>query len=513
VNGTSPSGWGRTIAVAVVCFALGGATVYFVNKRPADHVLPAGATAAPGPSMSTPTPSTPGAIADVTVPVPPELAQRAGIQTTTVGSGPVSAMLRVPGTVTPNQYQQVQVSSLVGGQITQVSAQLGDRVRKGMPLAQIFSSDLADAQTRYLSVRGELAAADERLQRTTRLVAIGAASQQELEQTQAERTKLATNVEGEAARLQLFGMTSAAVTRLKSAADISASLRLSSPADGVVTERTANPGAVVTPSVPLFVISSLSPVWVIAEVAERDLARVRVGATATVAMQDSRAAAGKISYISPDIRVETRTAQVRVETPNPDGRLRFGMLVSVEVPDAGGGETASPSVPDGAVQSIAGRSFVYLVPQGRQGEFVEREVTTGARAQGAVEIVRGLSAGDVVVTTGSFYIRAERERLGLRQPPSSADPHSGQVRTIDVAVTAAGFAPAKVEVAAGTHVKLRVTRQVESTCGTDLVVAGKKVVDQLPLNKPVEVDLGLVTRGEVAFTCGMGMLKGSLVVF
>ena len=513
MNGTSPSGWGRTIAVAVVCFALGGATVYFVNKRPADHVLPAGAAATPGPSITTPTPSTPGAIADVTVPVSPELAQRAGIQATTVGSGSVNATLRVPGTVTPNQYQQVQVSSLVGGQITQVSAQLGDRVRKGMPLAQIFSSDLADAQTRYLSARGELVAADERLQRTTRLVAIGAASQQELEQTQAERTKLATNVEGEAARLQLFGMTSAAVTRLKSAADISASLRLSSPADGVVTERTANPGAVVTPSVPLFVISSLSPVWVIAEVAERDLARVRVGATATVAMQDGRAAVGKISYISPDIRAETRTAQVRVETPNPDGRLRFGMLVSVEAPDAGGGETASLSVPDGAVQSIAGRSFVYLVPQGRQGEFVEREVTTGARAQGAVEIVRGLSAGDVVVTTGSFYIRAERERLGLRQPASSADPHSGQVRTIDVAVTASGFAPARVEVAAGTHVKLRVTRQVESTCGTDLVIAGKKVVDQLPLNKPVEVDLGLVTRGEVAFTCGMGMLKGSLVVF
>lgn len=513
MNGTGSLGLGRTIAVALVCFALGAATVYVFKGRPAGHGAPAPAPAS-GPLPAAASPSAPvGPMTDLVVPVAPELVQRAGIQTITVGRGSVGATLRVPGTVTPNQYQQVQVSSLVGGQITKVSAQLGDRVRKGLPLAQIFSSDLADAQTRYLSARAELAAADERLQRTTRLVAIGAASQQELEQTQAERITLATNVEGEAARLRLFGMSAAAVARLKTAADISASLTLSSPADGVVTERTANPGAVVTPSVPVFVISSLSPVWVIAEVAERDLARVRVGATATVAMLDGRGAAGKISYIAPDIRTETRTAQVRVETPNPDGRLRFGMLVSVEVPDAGSGETASMSVPDAAVQSIAGRSYVYLVPQGRQGEFVEREVTPGARAQGTVEIVRGLSAGDVVVTTGSFYIRAERERLGLRQPASAADPHGGQVRMIDVAVTASGFAPAKVEVAAGTHVKLRVTRQVESTCGTDLVVAGKKVVDQLPLNKPVEVDLGLVTRGEVAFTCGMGMLKGSLVVF
>lgn len=511
MNGTPSSALGRTIAVALVCFALGAATVYFFKGRAAGHVAPAAAPAA-SPPVAAFAPAEAGPMGDVVVPVAPGLAQRAGIQTSTVGRGSVHAMLRVPGTVTPNQYQQVQVSSLVGGQITQVSTQLGDRVRKGMALARIFSSDLADAQTRYLSARGELAAADERLQRTTRLLAIGAASQQELEQTQAERTKLATNVEGEAARLRLFGMSSAAVARLKTAADISASLTLSSPADGVITERTANPGAVVTPSVPLFVISSLSPVWVIAEVTERDLSRVRVGATATVAMQDGRAATGKLSYISPDIRTETRTAQVRVETPNPDGRLRFGMLVSVEVPDASGSETATVTVPEGAVQSIAGRAFVYLARNERPGEFVEREVTTGARAQGNVEILRGLSAGDAVVTTGSFYLRAERERLGLRQPAAGGDPHGGGVKTIDVAVTASGFAPARVEVSAGTHVKLRVTRQVESTCGTDLVVAGKKVTEQLPLNKPVEVDLGIVSRGDVTFSCGMNMLKGTIVV-
>lgn len=510
MNGTPSSGLGRTIAVALVCFALGAAAVYFLMGREAGHVTPAAVPPASPPVVASAPADAP--MGDVVVPVAPELAQRAGIQTTTVGHDPVSATLRVPGTVTPNQYQQVQVSSLVGGQITQVSAQLGDRVRRGMALAQIFSSDLADAQTRYLSARGELAAADERLQRTTRLLAIGAASQQELEQTQAERTKLATNVEGEAARLRLFGMSSAAVARLKTAADISASLTLSAPADGVITERTANPGAVVTPSVPLFVISSLSPVWVIAEAAERDLSRIRVGSTATVATQDGGAATGKLSYISPDIRAETRTAQVRVETPNPDGRLRFGMLVTVQIPDAGGSETPTVSVPEEAVQSIAGRSFVYLARTERSGEYVEREVTTGARAQGRVEILRGLTAGDAVVTTGSFYIRAERERLGLRQPAAAGDPHGGSVRTIDVAITASGFTPAKVEVPAGSHVKLRVTRQVESTCGTDLVVAGRKVTEQLPLNKPVEVDLGIVSRGEVAFSCGMNMLKGTVVV-
>ena len=510
MNGTA-SGVGRTIAIAALCFALGGATMYFLKGRASTPHVPPLATSSSQTAAAHPSPAASEAMADLVVPIAEDLAQRAGIQTVTVGQGTVNATLRVPGTVTPNQYQQVQVSPLVGGQVTAVSAQLGDRVGKGTTLAQISSSDLADAQTRYLSARGELTAADERLQRTTRLVAIGAASQQELEQTQAERIKLATNVEGEAARLRLFGMPPAAVARLKSAADISASLALVSPADGVVTERTANPGAVVMPSVPLFVISSLSPVWVIAEVAERDVRRVGVGAVATVAMPDGQSASGKLSYISPDVRAETRTAQVRVETPNPGGRLRFGMLVSVELPDAEPAASAPVTVPESAIQSVGGRSFVYLTRDGARGEFIEREVTTGPRAGGAVEIERGLSAGDVVVTTGSFYVRAERERLGLRRPVGT-QAQAAVPRTVDIAVTNKGFTPARIEVPPGTHVTLRITRKTEATCAKDVMLAGKTVVEHLPLDKPVDVDLGVVSGGEVTFACSMDMVKGVVVV-
>ena len=176
------------------------------------------------------------------------------------------------------------------------------------------------------------------------------------------------------------------------------------------------------------------------------------------------------------------------------------MLVSVELPDARMTTGVPLSVPESAVQTIAGRSVLYLARGGRPGEFVEREVATGARSNGIVEILRGVSAGDVVVTSGSFFVRAERERLGLGQAAAGPDPHAGAVRVVDVAVTAAGFDPARVEVPAGTHVKLKVTRRVEATCGTDLVVAGKTVTERLPLNQAVEVDLGIVRRGEVAFS-------------
>ena len=499
----------RLVLVAVLCFGAGGATMYLVRKSDAPHPPAAQSPVSSAPSVEAmPAAAARGPLPDLVVPVSAELAQRAGIEVATVGHSSVRATLRVPGTVMPNQYRQVQVSSLVGGQVLRVSAELGDRVRRGAPMAQIFSSELAEAQTRYLSARAELAAADERLSRTKRLVAIGASSQQELEQTEADRTKLATDVEGVAAKLRLFGMSSAAIARLKSAADIGAAVTVTAPADGVITERTANQGVVVMPSTPMFVISSISPVWVIADVAERDLSRVRMGTPATVQADGAAPVIGKVVYISPDVRPETRTAQVRVETPN-NGALRFGMLVNVELADSG--TSAVLTVPDAAVQSLGGRSVVYLARADRPGEYIEREVTTGARGNGAVEIVSGLQPGDRVVTNGSFYVRAERERLGLRQAPQ-ASTAAGSHRTVQVAITEAGFTPARVEVPAGSHVTLVMTRKVEATCGTDVVVGGRKAADSLPLNKPVSIDVGTVNRGEITFTCGMNMLKGTIVV-
>ena len=508
------SGTARTIVIAATCFALGGLAMYLFRDTKTQDPAPVGAShsdpSSAAAAAAAPTPSD-GPLPDLRVTLSPEMAKRAGLEVGAVGTAAIESSLRVPATVAPNQYRQVQVSSVVGGQVTRVSAELGDRVSRGAALAQIFSADLAEAQTRYLSSRADLAAAEERLQRTTRLVTIGAASQQELEQTQAERTRFANQLEGEAARLRLIGMPAAAIQRLKSAADISASLTLVSPADGVVTERTANVGAIVTPSVPLFVISSISPVWVIADVAERDLQRVRVGTSATVLVEGAPPVAAKVVYIAPDVRAETRTAQVRVEVPNPAGRLRFGMLVTLAIRDTAPASDAVLTVPESAVQSIGGRTFVYLADDAAAGEFVEREVVTGARSDGQVEILRGLQKGDSVVTRGSFYVRAERERLSLRPAASAAAPQAG-ARTVDVTVTATAFDPARIEVPAGTHVKLRVTRKAETTCGTDLVVAGKKAVEHLPLNQPVEVDLGVVTKGEVTFTCGMNMLKGTVVV-
>ena len=109
--------------------------------------------------------------------------ERAGIVVAPVTSGTSGTELRLPGVVEPNAYRQVIVTPLVAGRVTKVGPALGDRVRRGrQTLAEIYSPALAEAQTRYLSAQAMLDAHDRELQRTQKLVEIGAASRQELEE-------------------------------------------------------------------------------------------------------------------------------------------------------------------------------------------------------------------------------------------------------------------------------------------------------------------------------------------
>jgi cobalt-zinc-cadmium efflux system membrane fusion protein len=216
------------------------------------------------------------------------------------------------------------VTPLVFGRVVRVSAQLGDRVRQGQPIAQVYSPELAEARTKFVSAQSMLAAHDRELQRTEKLVAIGAASRQELERLHAEHATQLAEVESARSRLQLFG---AAADAAGGSGEASATIDVPAPIDGVVTERLGNVGVNVDPATKLFTIVDLSSVWVIANVYERDLHRVAEGARATIAAQafPDRSFEGRVSYIDPQLSEGSRTAKVRVEVANRHGELRLGM--------------------------------------------------------------------------------------------------------------------------------------------------------------------------------------------
>src|SRR5204863_4829677 len=191
--------------------------------------------------------------------------QRAGIVVAPVSPGRDTSTLRLPGVIEPNAYKQVVITPLVGGRVTRVLAELGQSVRRGQPLAEMFSPELAEAETRFVSARAELEAHERELQRTGKLVEIGSASRQELERLHAEHTARLTAVESAKSRLELLGLSPSTIANLGLGKEVGATTTISAPIDGVVTERAANPGLNVDTTAKLFTIVDLSTVWVIAD--------------------------------------------------------------------------------------------------------------------------------------------------------------------------------------------------------------------------------------------------------
>jgi RND family efflux transporter MFP subunit len=534
---------GRSVAVfaAVVLLLVGAGATYLImrSSMPAKHMgdvptdTSSGApSAAPGraasetpqpPSAGEPTVKDDAPLPDITVSLTQDAIRRAGIVVAPVLRGTVATAIRVPGTVEPNAYREVVVTPLVSGRLTRVSAQLGDQVRRGQTLAQIYSPELAEAQTRYMAARAQLDAHDRELRRTEKLVEIGAASRQELERTHADHTAQMAAVQSARSRLQLLGVPPSALDDLAAGKDLGSTTNVPAPISGVVTERLANVGLNVDPAARLFTIVDLSTVWVVGELYEKDFSRVRVGteATITTTAYPDLSLKGRIGYIDPQVSPETRTAKLRVEVPNPRTDLRLGMYAEVVVAARDGGLV--PVIPRSAVQNVGDRTVVYLVNPNEQERFTEREVRLGQSFGEQVEVVSGVQPGDLIVTEGSFFVRAERERLGLRPPAAGAAvPSAGRpTRSADagvktqearVIVGEQGYEPSTLNLRAGIPARITFVRNTDKTCGTEVVFPSLKIKQALPLGRPVVIEFTPASGGEIRFACGMNMLHGTVNV-
>ncbi len=343
----------------------------------------------------------------VEVSVAPDAMQRVGIKTTEVQSHAGRAVMTVPATVMSNAYRDTKVNALVGGIVRQVPAELGTAVERGQPLAVIFSAELADAQMKYLSMRAMLQADHQKLQRTQKLVDLGAASRQELEDVTAVHTAHETELAAARQRLLLLGLSPEGATKLEHASQVVSEVAVPAPASGTVITRAVNPGQVVSAGQELFVVTDLNLVWVIGDLYEKDFAAVRVGTAASVTIPSTpnTPLRGRVAYIDPRVEPATRTAKVRVEVPNRLGHLKLGMFVTVGFES--GGAQRTTMVPRAAVQAVGDRTVVYVPVDGEEGKFTERPVKLGERVGDFFKVLEGLKAGEKVVTEGSFFLRAE----------------------------------------------------------------------------------------------------------
>jgi membrane fusion protein, copper/silver efflux system len=318
--------------------------------------------------------------------ISPDRLQTMGVQTERAASRTMSRTIRAVGTVEASERSLYTISSKFEGWITTLFVNTtGTAVRRGQPLAAVFSPELVAAQEEYRSAAEALMSMDE-------------ASAE----AQAGMKAL---VDGSLQRLRNWDIDDADLADLKKGKAVRQSLTLRSRTDGVVIEMKARNGMRFMPGEPLFQIADLSNIWVVARVYEHDLGTVRAGQTATVsfAAYPGRPFTGQVSFVYPTVDPGTRTSQIRIELQNKAGLLKPNLYGIVEI--EAGGNTAAVAIPESAVLD-SGTRKVVLVDLGG-GAFEPREVEIGSRGDGYVEVVKGLAAGQPVVVNGNFLIDAE----------------------------------------------------------------------------------------------------------
>ncbi|MGI9067988.1 MAG: efflux RND transporter periplasmic adaptor subunit [Pyrinomonadaceae bacterium] len=356
--------------------------------------------------------STASSTEEATITIDPEAATRAGIKTEPVGEALVAGGAMPgqasTGVVQANAYRTTPVVSLVGGILRRVAAELGQSVSRGQTMAVVFSNELAMAQSSYLAVLADLEEHHEHHRRTIRLLEIGAASREEFEQATTKLKTSEAEVASQRQKLLLLGLSQQQVSGLKSSSQINSEVSLPAPVTGSVIARSANPGEVVEANKEILRIADLSSVWVVGQVYEKDLGRIRIGSGASITTEayPGRVFRGQVSYVDPTLDTATRTAQVRVELANPGQQLKIGMYVNVAFATVGGAESTAPTVPKAAVQNINNQQVVFVATK-EPNVFVMRPVRLGPEVNGRYPVLEGLAAGDRIVTEGSFLLRAE----------------------------------------------------------------------------------------------------------
>jgi membrane fusion protein, heavy metal efflux system len=399
-------------AIAVVAISVGLWFGTRPSSRPKPRQYAPMSSMADMASPSNDTTDAAAANAELQVELGPDDLRKAQVQTVHVDVKETSATLRVPGIVNPDEYREVHVTPLVGGVIRQVPVVLGDHVRRGQPMAVIFSSDLADAETGYLAMLAELEADHKKLERTQKLVKLGAASQQEEEDVTADHAAHEAHVRAALARLQVLGASDRQVAALTQAEQVDANFSVPAPINGIVLTRVANPGLVTNMAQELFTVVDLSTVWVMASINEKDFSTIHVGtiATVTAPAYPGRFWKGRVVYIQPQVDPNTRTAQARIEVANPEESLRLDMYMDVAFMSAGG---KGLTVPESAVQAIGDKQYVFLPVSDSEGSFTVRQVRLGPASNGFYPVLEGLKVNDEVVKDGSFILKAE----AIRQHP------------------------------------------------------------------------------------------------
>jgi Cu(I)/Ag(I) efflux system membrane fusion protein len=328
-----------------------------------------------------------GAGAAPAVTVDPSARQSLGLRVVDARMGSLASTLDVTGTVDFNQRDVAIIQARSGGFVQRVYARApGDVVRAGAPIADLLLPDWGGAQTEFLSVK--------RLGRSD----LTAAARQ---------------------RLRLMGMSDALIAGVERNGRPNGVVTITTPISGVIQTLDARTGVTLGMGQTLAQVNGLGTVWLNAAVPEARAGDIRVGQHTNAALTSfpGENFAGRVIATLPTAQADSRTLTVRIELPNPGGRLRPGMFASVAL----GGDTRSVLlVPSEAVIRTGTRTLVMLAAG--DGRYHPAEVRIGRDVGGQTEILAGLSQGEKVVASGQFLLDSEASLTGIPVRPIGGKP-------------------------------------------------------------------------------------------
>jgi Cu(I)/Ag(I) efflux system membrane fusion protein len=307
------------------------------------------------------------------------------------------ATLRLLGRVDVDETTLEAITAWTGGRIDRLHVRVtGERIRRGQTVATIYSPEVYAAQQDLVTARRQI----ERL-----------AGGSELARTASEATLSAARQ-----RLRLLGIPEAEVERMETASSPSRQVAIRSPFAGTVIERLATEGAYVQTGTALYRVADLARLWVQLDAYESDLPHLTVGQAVELEVQGTGGDAreGRVAFVDPVVDPQRRTARVRVEVGNADGRLRPGMFVEAVLRAPADGGAAQPLVIPASAPLFTGRrSVVYVeVPDATSPTYDARTVRLGPRVGDVYPVVAGLREGERVVVEGAFAIDADLQIRG-----------------------------------------------------------------------------------------------------
>lgn len=348
-----------------------------------------------------------------------EKIQKLGVKTEPAKLRVLDRTVRASGRVDIDETRVASVSAKFEGYVERLQvATTGQPVARGQALFEVYSPELVSAQREYaLAAQG-----------VAKLAEAGGEAQGAMRQL-AEASLL---------RLKNWDIADAQLKALARTGEVRRTLAFRSPVAGVVIDKKAIQGMRFMPGEMLYQIADLSTVWVQADVFEQDIAAVHVGQPAKIRINayPGEVFAGRIAYVYPTLKAETRTVPVRIELANPQGRLKPAMFADVELPV--GGATPVVTVPNSAVIDSGSRQVVVV--QLAEGRFEPRSVKLGQRGGDFVQVLEGIRDGELVVSSANFLIDAEsnlKAALGGMQKTDAAKPAAvghraeGVVKAID----------------------------------------------------------------------------------